>query len=184
MKRLLIILSILLLSPPLFGQSSEEKQFIFSSNIFVNTFSYILNEQNADGAHFGKVSTEIDEDNIEKAETMFLGVNYMYTLDCLECDSIFILPLLGRGNTVYTTNDGSTYTYSRLDIYILGGYRWYFENDLSVQLAMGPSFLNASKKSESVKSNKGYGSNVEDRLKKRRFMLINPTPFLLIGYTF
>ncbi len=79
MKRLLIILSILLLSPPLFGQSSEEKQFIFSSNIFVNTFSYILNKQNTVGAHFGKVSTEIDEDNIEKAETMFLGVNYMYT---------------------------------------------------------------------------------------------------------
>ena len=184
MKRLLIILSILLLSPPLFGQSSEEKQFIFSSNIFVNTFSYILNKQNTVGAHFGKVSTEIDEDNIEKAETMFLGVNYMYTLDCLECDSIFILPWLGRGNSIYTTNDGSTYTYSRLDIYILGGYRLYFENDLSVQLAMGPSFLNASKKSESVKSNKGYGSNVEDRLKKRRFMLINPTPFLLIGYTF
>jgi|GEM_PF-957355 hypothetical protein len=183
-KRLLIILSILLLSPPLFGQSSEEKQFIFSSNIFVNTFSYILNKQNTVGAHFGKVSTEIDEDNIEKAETMFLGVNYMYTLDCLECDSIFILPWLGRGKSIYTTNDGSTYTYSRLDIYILGGYRWYFENDLSVQLAMGPSFLNASKKSESVKSNKGYGSNVEDRLKKRRFMLINPTPFLLIGYTF
>jgi hypothetical protein len=49
---------------------------------------------------------------------------------------------------------------------------------------MGPSFLNTSKKSESVKSNKGYGSDVEDRLKKRRFMLINPTPFLLIGYTF
>ena len=53
----------------------RRKQFIFSSNIFINTFSYILNKQNAVGAHFGKVSTEIDEDNIEKAETMFLGVN-------------------------------------------------------------------------------------------------------------
>ena len=94
-KRLLIILSILLLSPPLFGQSSEEKQFIFSSNIFVNTFSYILNKQNAVGVHFGKVSTEIDEDNIEKAETIFLGVNYTYALDCLQCDSIFILTYIG-----------------------------------------------------------------------------------------
>ena len=94
MKHLLIILSFLLLSSPVIGETSEEKQFIFSSNIFVNTFSYILNKQNAVGAHFGKVSTEIDEDNIEKAETMFLGVNYMYTLDCLECDSIFFLTVV------------------------------------------------------------------------------------------
>ena len=184
MKHILILLSILLLSFPLFGKSSEEKQFIVTTNIFVNTFSYILDKQNAVGFHFGKGFTDINEDNIEKGETIFLGVNYTYALDCLQCDSIFILPLLGGGNTVYTTNDGSTYTYSRLDIYIVGGYRWYFENDLSVQLGMGPSFVNASKKSESVKSNKGYGSDVEDRLKKRRFMLINPTPFLFLGYTF
>ena len=91
---------------------------------------------------------------------------------------------MGRGNTVYTTNDGSTYTYSRLDIYLLGGYRWYFENDLSVQFGMGPSSVNASKKSENLKSNKGYGNDVEDRVKKRRFELINHTPFLFIGYTF
>ena len=184
MKHLLIILSILLLSSPVIGETSEEKQFIATTNIFVNTFSYILDKQNAVGFHFGKGFTDINEDNIEKGETIFLGVNYTYALDCLQCDSIFILPLLGGGNTVYTTNDGSTYTYSRLDIYIVGGYRWYFENDLSVQLGMGPSFVNASKKSESVKSNKGYGSHVEDRLKKRRFMLINPTPFLFLGYTF
>ena len=49
---------------------------------------------------------------------------------------------------------------------------------------MGPSFVNASKKSESLKSNKGYGNDVEDRLKKRRFLLINHTPFLFIGFTF
>ena len=49
---------------------------------------------------------------------------------------------------------------------------------------MGPSFVNASKKNESLKSNKGYGKDVEDRLKERRFLLINPTPFLFAGYTF
>jgi len=71
MKHSLIILSILLLSSPLFGQSSEEKQFIFTTNIFVNTFSHILDKQNAVGVHFGKVFTEINEDNIEKGETIF-----------------------------------------------------------------------------------------------------------------
>ena len=103
---LILLISILLLSSTLFGQSSEEKQFIFTTNIFVNTFSHILDKQNAVGFHFGKGFTDINEDNIEKAETIFLGVNYTYALDCLECDSIFILPLLGRGNTIYTTNDG------------------------------------------------------------------------------
>ena len=93
MKHILILLSILLLSFPLFGQSSEEKQFIVTSNIFVNTFSYILDKQNAVGFHFGKGFTDINEDNIEKGETIFLGVNYTYALDCLQCDSIFILPI-------------------------------------------------------------------------------------------
>ena len=184
MKHLpLIILSILLLSSPVIGQS-DEKQFIATTNIFVNTFSYILNKQNAFGFHFGKGFTDINKDNIEKGETIFLGVNYTYTLDCLQCDSIFILPLLGRGNTKYTTIDGSTYTYSRLDIYLIAGYRWYFENDISVQFGMGPSSVNASKISEDLKSDKGYGNDVEDRVKKRRFEPINHTPFLFIGYTF
>ena len=49
---------------------------------------------------------------------------------------------------------------------------------------MGPSSVSASKKSENLKSNKGYGNDVEDRVKKRRFELINHTPFLFIGYTF
>ena len=101
MKYLLLVLSFLLLSSPLIGQSSEEKQFIVTTNIFVNTFSYILDKQNAVGFHFGKGFTDINEDNIEKGETIFLGVNYTYALDCLQCDSIFILPLLGRGNTDY-----------------------------------------------------------------------------------
>ena len=119
-----------------------------------------------------------------KMKTIFLGVNYTYILDCLQCDSIFILPLLGRGNTVYTTNDGSTYTYSRLDIYLLGGYRWYFENDLSVQLGMGPSSVNASIKSEDLKSNKGYGNDVEDRVKNLSFQPISSIPFFAVGYSF
>jgi len=185
MKNLLTsIILLLFLTSPLFGQSSEDKKFSVRTSIFAHALTYNLDKQNGVGFHFGQLSVKINEDNIEKGVNSFIGVNYGYAFDCINCDSFFILTLLGPYSAVFTTDDGSTYTYSRLDIYILGGYRWYFENDLSVQLAMGPSFLNASKKSESVKSNKGYGSNVEDRLKKRRFMLINPTPFLLIGYTF
>ena len=94
-RHILIILSILLLSSPVNGETSEEKQFIATTNIFVNTFSYILNKQNAVGFHFGKGFTDINEDNIEKGETIFLGVNYKYALDCLQCDSIFYLTSIG-----------------------------------------------------------------------------------------
>ena len=38
-----------------------------------------------------------------------------------------------------TTDDGSTYTYSGWGLSVVGGYGWYFENDISVLLGIGPS---------------------------------------------
>ena len=61
---------------------------------------------------------------------------------------------------------------------------WYFENDISVLLGIGPSYGTWSKKSESLKSNKGFGKNVEDRVKKISFQPISSTPFFVIGYSF
>ena len=61
---------------------------------------------------------------------------------------------------------------------------WYFENDISVLLGIGPSYGTRSKKSEILKSNKGFGKNVEDRVKKISFQPISSTPFFAIGYSF
>ena len=38
---------------------------------------------------------------------------------------------------------------------VVGGYGWYFENDISVTLGIGPRYGSWSKKRESLKSNKG-----------------------------
>ena len=53
-----------------------------------------------------------------------------------------------------------------------------------VILGVGPSYGTWSKKSESLKSNKGFGKNVEDRVKKISFQPISSTPFFAIGYSF
>ena len=65
-----------------------------------------------------------------------------------------------------------------------GAYGWYFENDLSVILGLGPSYGSWSKESENLKSDKGYGNDVEERVKMLSFQPISSTPFFAIGYSF
>jgi len=185
MKNILTsIILLLFLASPLFGQSSEEKKFAVRTSIFAHALTYNLDKNNAVGYHFGQLSTTIKEDNTEKAVNSFIGVNYAYAFNCINCDSYFIITLLGPYSTVYTTDDGSTYTYSGWGLNVVGGYGWYFENDISVILGIGPSFGTWSKESENLKSDKGYGKDVEDRVKKLSFQPISSTPFLAIGYSF
>ena len=107
--------------------------------------TYNLDKQNGVGFHFGQLSIKINEDNIEKGVNSFIGVNYGYAFDCINCDSFSILTLLSTGNATFTTDDGSTYNYSGWVINVVGAYGWYFENDLSVILGIGPSYGSASK---------------------------------------
>ena len=154
MKKLLTsIFLLLILTTPLFGQSSEDKKFAVRTSIFAHALTYNLDKQNGVGFHFGQLSQDINEDNIEKGVNSFIGVNYGYAFDCINCDSFWIITLLGTGSSVFTTDDGSTYTYSGWGLNVVGGYGWYFENDLSVILGVGPSYGTWSKKSESLKSN-------------------------------
>jgi len=185
MKNLLTsIILLLLLTSPLFGQSSEDKKFAVRTSIFAHALTYNLDKQNGVGFHFGQLSTDINEDNIEKGENSFIGVNYGYAFDCINCDSFWIITLLGPYSAVFTTDDGSTYSYSGWYLNVAGGYGWYFENDISVILGIGPSFGTGSKESENLKSDKGYGNDVEDRVKKLSFQPISSTPFFVIGYSF
>ena len=175
---------ILILSTPLFGQSSEDKKFAVRTSIFAHALTYNLDKQNGVGVHFGQLSTDINEDNIKKGVNSFIGVNYGYAFDCVNCDSFWILTLLGPYSAVYTTDDDSTYSYSGWYLNVVGGYGWYFENDISVIFGIGPSFGTGSKDSENIKSNKGYGKDVEDRVKKLSFQPINSNPFFAVGYSF
>ena len=185
MKNLLTtIFLLLILTSPLFGQSSEDKKFAVRTSIFAHALTYNLDKQNGVGFYFGQLSTDINEDNIEKGVNSFVGVNYGYAFDCINCDSFSILTLLSTGNATFTTDDGSTYNYSGWVINIVGAYGWYFENDLSVILGIGPSYGSWSKESENLKSDKGYGNDVEDRVKKLSFQPISSTPFFAIGYSF
>ena len=97
MKNLLTtIFLILILTSPLFGQSSEDKKFAVRTSIFAHALTYNLDKQNAVGFYFGQLPNEINEDNIEKGVNTFFGVNYAYAFDCINCDSPFFMILLGE----------------------------------------------------------------------------------------
>ena len=83
MKNLLTsIVLLLFLTSPLFGQSSEDKNFSVRTSIFAHALTYNLDKQNGVGFHFGQLSVKINEDNIEKGVNSFIGVNYWYAFDC------------------------------------------------------------------------------------------------------
>ena len=183
-KLLTSILLLLILTTPLLGQSSEENKFAVRTSIFAHALTYNLDTNNVVGFHFGQLSTDINEDNIEKGVNSFIGVNYGYAFNCINCESFWIITLLGTGNATFTTDDGSTYNYSGWSINVAGGYGWYFENDISVILGIGPSYGSWSKESENLKSDKGYGKDVDDRVKKLSFQPISSIPFFVVGYSF
>ena len=121
MKNILTsIILLLFLTSPLFGQSSEDKKFAVRTSIFAHALTYNLDKNNAVGYHFGQLSTTIKEDNTEKGVNSFIGVNYAYAFNCINCDSFSILTLLSTGNATFTSDDGSTYNYSGWGINVVG----------------------------------------------------------------
>ena len=184
MKKILSsVFLLLILASPLFGQSSEDKNFAVRTSIFAHALTYNLDKQNAVGFHFGQIPpTEINKDNVETLEKSFYGFNYAYAFDCINCDSYFVVTILNNGSSVITTDDGSTYTYSGWGLGVVGGYSWYFENDISVILGAGPLYSSESKESEDIKSDKGFGKDADKRVEKLSFLPL--VPFLFVGYSF
>ena len=180
---LVSITLILFMVSPLFGQSDDEKRFAFRTALVVNALTYNLDKQNAVGFHFGQIPpTEINTDNVETLEKSFYGLNYAFAFNCINCDSYFVVTILNNGSSVITTVDGSTYTYSGWGLSVVGGYSWYFENDISVILGTGPAYSSESKESENIKSDKGFGKDADERVEKISFLPL--VPFFLVGYSF
>ena len=183
MKNYLVsVILILFMASPLFGQSDDERRFAFRSALVVNAFTYNLDKQNGVGFQFGQFTTEINEDNVKTLEKSFYGFNYAYAFDCINCDSPFVVTILNNGSSVITTDDGSTYTYSGWGLSVVGGYSWYFENDISVVLGTGPLYSSESKESENIKSNKGFGKDADERMEKISFLPL--VPLLFVGFSF
>ena len=184
MKNYLIpIILILFTASPLFGQFEDEKRFAFRSALFVNALTYNLDKQNAVGFHFAQIPpTEINLNNVETLEKSFYGFNYAYGFDCINCDSYFVVTILNNGSSVITTDDGSTYTYSGWGLSVVGGYSWYFENDISVILGTGPAYSSESKESENIKSDRGFGKDADERMDKISFLPL--VPLIFVGFSF
>ena len=80
----------------MFGQSSEGKYLSVRTSIFAHALSYNLDKNNGVGFHFGQLFQEINEDNIEKGVNNFIGVDYRYEFDCINCDSFWIITPMGH----------------------------------------------------------------------------------------
>ena len=183
MKNYLIsFILILFMASPLFGQSDDEKRFAFRTALVVNALTYNLDNQNGVGFHFGQFTTEINKDNVETLEKNFYGFNYAYAFDCINCNSYFVVTFLNNGSSVITTGDGSTYTYSGWGLSVVGGYSWYFENDISVILGIGPAYSSESKESDNIKSDKGFEKDADERMEKISFLPL--VPILFVGFSF
>ena len=171
------------MASPLFGQSIDEKRFAFRSALVVNALTYNLDKKNAIGLHFGQIpATEISIDNVDTLEKKFYGFNYAYAFNCINCNSYFLVTILNSGNSIVKTVDGSAYTYSELGLSIIGGYTWYFKNNISVLLGTGPAYSNERKENEDIKSENDYGKDADERMEKLRFLPL--VPFILVGYSF
>ena len=68
---LVSVILILLMVPPLYGQSADEKKFAFRSAFVAHALTYNLDKQNGVGFHFGHFSTGINENNIDTIEKIF-----------------------------------------------------------------------------------------------------------------
>jgi len=179
---LVTVILVLFIASPLFGQSADEKRFTFRTALIAHALTYNLDKKNGVGFHFGQFTTEINEDNVEKLEKKFYGFNYAYAFDCINCDSYFVVTFLNNGSSVITTDDGSTYTYSGGGLSVVGGYSWYFENDISVIVGAGPLYSSESKESENIKSDKGFGEDADERMEKISFLPL--VPLLFVGFSF
>ena len=179
---LVTVIIVLFIASPLFGQSADEKRFTFRTALIAHALTYNLDKKNGVGFHFGQFTTEINEDNVETLEKNFFGFNYAYAFDCINCDSYFVVTFLNNGSSVITTDDGSTYTYSGGGLSVVGGYSWYFENDISVIVGAGPLYSSESKESENIKSDKGFGKDADERIEELKFLPL--VPLLFVGYTF
>ena len=179
---LVSIILIFFMVSPLFGQSADEKRFAFRTAFVAHALTYNLDKQNGVGFHFGQFTTEINEDNVKTLEKSFYGFNYAYAFDCLNCDSYFVVTFLNNGSSVITTVDGSIYTYSGWGLSVVGGYSWYFENDISVVLGAGPLYSGESKESEKIKSDKGFEKDADERMENISFLPL--VPLLFIGFSF
>ena len=176
------ILLILFMASPLFGQSADEKRFAFRTALVGHALTYNLDKENAIGFQFGQFTTEINESNIEKLKKSFYGFNYAHAFGCINCDSYFVVTFLNTGSSVITAYDGSTYTYSGWGLSVVGGYSWYFENDISVIWGAGPLYSSESKESENIKSDKGFGKDADERMEK--ISLLPIVPLLFVSYSF
>ena len=183
MKNYLItIILIIFIASPLFGKASDEKRFAFRTAFVGHALTYNLDKQNGVGFQFGGFSTEINDDNVEKIGKSFYGLNYAYAFDCINCDSYFVVTFLNSSSSVVTTDDGSSYTYSGWGLSVVGGYSWYFENNFSLVLGVGPLYSSESKESENTKSDKGYGTDADERVEELSFLPL--VPLLFVGYSF
>ena len=160
-------------------ERQKNYSFTFRSIGTVNSFEYKILENVAVGILYenGSASNEnetIKESSVTTAIFSLYGFN-----ECYYCDTVVFGGAYGEGNLVSTTDQGSEYKYKFQYLYLLSGYQWYWNTDISLALLGGLVYRNKSKVSETVVNNEVFSES--DQLTKEGFDFY---PAILVGYSF
>ena len=100
MKKILSsIFLLLILASPLFAQSADEKRLAFRTAFFAHSLTYNLDKQNVVGFHFGQLSQEINENNIDKGPNKIVNApnnENGWVLACLKRDALSKFDSIGN----------------------------------------------------------------------------------------
>ena len=154
--------------------------FTFRSIGTINTFEYKILENVAVGILYENSSDSKDNETIkESSVTTAIFALYGFN-ECLYCDTAIFGGVYGEGNQVLTTDQGSEYKYKLQYLYLLSGYQWYWNIDISLALLGGLTYRNKSKVSETVVNNEVFAES-DVQLTKDGFDFY---PAILVGYSF
>jgi len=161
-------------------ERQKNYSFTFRSFGIINSFEYRILENVAVGILYENSSASNDNETIkESSVTTAIFALHSFN-ECYYCDTAFFGGVYGEGNLLSTTDQGSEYKYKFQYLYLLSGYQWYWNTDISLALLGGLVYRNKSKVSETVVNNEVF-SESDVQLTKEG---IDFYPAILVGYSF
>ena len=161
-------------------ERQKNYSFTFRSFGIINSFEYKILENLAVGILYENSSASNENETI-KESSVGTAIFALYGFnECYYCDTAAFVGVYGEGNQISTTDQGSEYKYKFQYLYLLSGYQWYWNTDISLALLGGLVYRNKSKVSETAVNNEVF-SESDVQLTKAGFDFY---PAILVGYSF
>jgi hypothetical protein len=161
-------------------ERQKNYSFTFRSIGIINSFEYKILETGSVGILYENSSASNENETIKESSVTTAIFALHGFNECYYCDTGVFGGVYGEGNMLSTTDQGSEYKYKLQYLYLLSGYQWYWNTDISLSLLGGLVYRNKSKVSETVVNNEVF-SESDVQLTKEG---IDFYPAILLGYSF